>query len=32
VGNPLAIISVVVMIIVFVVWLIGFSGLNLHLR
>jgi len=32
VGNPLAIISVAVLIIVFVVWLLGFSGLNLHLR
>ena len=32
VGNPLAIISVVVLIIVFVVWLLGFSGLNLLLR
>jgi hypothetical protein len=32
VGNPLAIISVVVLIIVFVVWLLGFSGVNLHLH
>jgi hypothetical protein len=32
VGNPLAIISVVVLTIVFVVWLLGFSGLNLHLH
>jgi hypothetical protein len=32
VGNPLAIISVVVLLIVFVVWLLGFSGLNLHLH
>jgi hypothetical protein len=32
VGNPLAIISVVVLIIVFVVWLLGFSGLNVYLH
>jgi hypothetical protein len=32
VGNPLAIISVVVLLIVFVVCLLGFSGLNLHLH
>ncbi len=31
-GNPLAIISVVVLIIVFLIWLLAFSGLNLHLR
>lgn len=32
VGNPLAIISVVVLIIVFLAWLLGFSGLILHLH